>query len=215
MVNSVLIVTGGSVDTEFLRDYMKHYNYDYVVGVDKGIEALEKLDIKPNLVIGDFDSANDSVRAKYESNPDAIILNPMKDYTDTHAALEKVMELKPDSITLVGATGSRVDHMLGNINILLIPLQAGINTCIVDKNNRIRLINKQCVIRKDRQYGKYVSLIPYTDIVKGITLTGFLYNLEAASMIKGETLGISNEIREEEGRISIEEGCLLVLETKD
>lgn len=215
MVNSVLIVTGGSIDTDFLKAYYNQNSFDYVIGVDKGIEALEILDIKPNLAVGDFDSANSSVRARYGSNPDAVILNPMKDYTDTQAALERAIELKPELITILGATGSRVDHMLGNIHILLLALRAGIKTYIIDKNNRISLIDRQCVVRRDSQYGRYVSLLPYTERVDGITLTGFLYNLEAASMIKGETLGISNEIREEEGRISIERGYLLVLETKD
>lgn len=92
-----LIVTGGSVDQNLLATvYEGAYGYPvhpYVIGVDKGLEMLEQLDIEPDLIIGDFDSANDGIRAKYVTSPDAVVrekcvvLNPEKDFTDTHVAV--------------------------------------------------------------------------------------------------------------------------------
>lgn len=72
-----LIVTGGSVDQNLLATvYEGAYGYPvhpYVIGVDKGLEMLEQLDIEPDLIIGDFDSANDGIRAKYVTSPDAVV----------------------------------------------------------------------------------------------------------------------------------------------
>ena len=77
------------------------------------------------------------------------------------------------------------------------------------------MIDQTLTLYKDKQYGKYVSLIPYSDEVCNITLTGFVYNLESATLIKEETIGISNEMREEVCHITVGKGYLMVMETKD
>jgi thiamine pyrophosphokinase len=210
---SVLIVTGGTVSNRLLSQTVT--GKEYVIGVDKGLAALDGAGIKPDLVIGDFDSAPEYIRKKYMNSPGAVILNPMKDMTDTHAAVEKAIELKPESITILGATGSRIDHLLGNISVLLSPLENGIDCFLLDEKNRVRLIEKSCIIKKSEMYGEYISLLPFGERVEGVTLKGFVYGLDNASLSLGETIGISNELREEEGLITVEEGYLLVMETKD
>ncbi len=73
------------------------------------------------------------------------------------------------------------------------------------------------MIKKNEAYGKYVSVFPYTQIAKGITLEGFRYPLKEHTMdlFLTPTLGISNEIVGEEGRILCHEGVLLVVESRD
>jgi thiamine pyrophosphokinase len=210
---AVLIVSGGTVSTRLLAEFAG--KNEYIIGVDRGLEALDKAQIVPDLAIGDFDSAPDNIRKKYADSPKTIVLNPMKDLTDTHAALEKAIELKPESITILGATGSRIDHLLGNISVLVLPLKNGIDCFLVDEHNRIRLIDKSCIIKRSDAYGKYISLLPFGERAGGITLKGFAYGLDNACISLGETIGISNELREEEGLITVEEGYLLVMETKD
>lgn len=212
---NVLIVTGGNIDLELLERQIALEGSLYIIGVDRGIESLSKLNIKPDLVIGDFDSVSDGIGAIYANSPDAVILSPEKDLTDTHAAVLEALKLKPDKITMIGATGTRIDHMLGSIALLKLCLDSGVEAVIVDGNNKIRMIDKQLKIRRDNLYGKYISCIPFSDRVTGINLTGFKYNLKDASMIKEETIGISNELGEEEGHITVGTGYLLVMETKD
>ena len=143
------------------------------------------------------------------------MLNPIKDATDTHMAVLEAIKLNPKAITILGATGGRLDHMMGNLALLKLCVDKGIPACIIDQQNKITMIDKQLKISKCNQYGKYVSLIPFSDEVTGITLTGFAYGLSDATMIKADTIGISNEIREEEGFITIKSGYLMVMETKD
>lgn len=213
--DDVIIVTGGSVNPDLLRELLAQYKSAYVIGVDKGIEALESLEVKPDLAVGDFDSASENVRALYGHSPDAVILNPEKDFTDTHIAVLEALKRTSGHIVIVGATGTRIDHTAGNIALLKLCLMQGVEAVIVDETNRIRMIDRQFRIRKECQYGTYVSCIPFSDRVTGITIKGFRYNLEHATMIKEETIGISNEVREEEGLITVETGYLLVMETKD
>lgn len=213
--NNIVIVTGGSIDTGFLSDYLKTYKDLYIIGVDKGLISLRELGITPDLIVGDFDSAGEEIKRMYEGLPQTICLQPEKDYTDTHVALMKALELTPKTITMLGATGSRIDHMMANIGLLKFCAKAGVDAYIMDGNNRIRMIDKHCRIEKDKAYGKYISCIPFSDTVTGVTLKGFKYPLDNATMIKENSIGISNELREEDGHISIDKGYLLVMETKD
>lgn len=213
--NKILIVTGGSVSEDLLSRHIHSGEYQYIIGVDKGLEALRALDVSPDLAVGDFDSADAGIRAMYENSSNAIVLNPEKDYTDTHVAVTSAMELKPEAITLIGATGSRIDHVLGNLALLKLCLLRGVKLVIEDEHNRIYMTDGKACIRKNDAYGKYVSLIPFSDKVTDINLKGFKYDLENADFVKEETLGVSNEIREEEGHISIGDGYLIILETKD
>ena len=220
-----LIVTGGSVDQGLLADvYNGAYGYPvhpYVIGVDKGLEALEQLEIEPDLIIGDFDSANEGIRAKYMTSPDAsfrdrcIVLNPEKDFTDTHVAISEAGKCGFTHVLLLGATGTRLDHTLGNLDLLFTCLQHGIKAEILDMHNRISVIEKEKIVRAENLYGPYISLLPFSENVKGITLKGFKYDVCDLSIHKGETIGISNELREEEGHIIIGDGYLFLMETKD
>ena len=115
----------------------------------------------------------------------------------------------------LGATGSRMDHMLANLGLLYLCLQAGIPAELVNATNRIRLIRDTVTLRKDTQFGTYVSLLPYTERVTGITLTGFQYPLQDAELSLGLSRGVSNEIAAETATIQIRSGALLVIESRD
>lgn len=213
--NKILIVTGGTIDDAMLKEFVSLGEYRYIYGVDKGLEKLITHDIEADLAIGDFDSALPFVKEKYLMDTKTILLNPEKDYTDTHVAVMEAIKSGAKEITLIGATGSRLDHVLGNIALLKLCLLRGVKAEIIDTNNRITMIDKEIILSKSSGYGKYVSLIPYSDKVTGINSRGFKYELTGATLVKEETIGISNELREEEGHISIEDGFLLILETKD
>lgn len=212
---NIIIVTGGNISLEFLDKEIRENKDSYIIGVDRGLDSLHSLQIHPNLVVGDFDSVDNGIRAIYAGSPGAIVLNPKKDYTDTHVAVLEALKRKPACIRILGATGTRLDHVMGNLALLKLCLLQGVEAVIVDEHNRVRMIDRQFRIRKNLQYGKYISCIPFSDRVEGLTISGFQYNLEKATIIKEETIGISNELREEEGFITLEKGYLLVMETKD
>lgn len=214
-MKNVIIVTGGSVTSSLLLDTIKEYKDSYIIGVDRGLDILRECGITPNLAMGDFDSASEEIREFFEDNPSTVIFKPEKDFTDTHAAVLRALEMKPESVMLLGATGSRVDHMLANIGMLKLCVVGGVEGFILDDNNRIRMIDKHCKLEKKSLYGKYISCIPFSDRVTGVSLEGFLYPLTDATIIKEDSIGVSNELREEEGHIYVDTGYLLVMETKD
>ena len=129
--------------------------------------------------------------------------------------MQLAIQLKSSNITILGALGKRMDHSLANIHILKYALDAQVPCQIVDEYNKIYLINKNQTLYKDKTYGKYISLLPLTSKVEGITLKGFKYPLEKYSLSVGISLGVSNEIVEEVVNIKLKKGILIVIESRD
>ncbi|MBO5478923.1 MAG: thiamine diphosphokinase [Clostridia bacterium] len=214
---NTLIVSGGNIDLNFLQNYYSNNTNQTIIAVDKGLEALYKLRILPNHIVGDFDSIYIKTLEYYTNNPNIQIHKyiPEKDYTDTDIALNLAINLRSSNITIIGATGSRIDHTLANIHILTSTLKANIPCQIIDSNNKIYLINNSLTLEKSKTYGKYISLIPLTSSIYGLTLKGFKYPLEKATLTIGKSLGISNEIIQDIATINLKEGILIVIESKD
>lgn len=213
MVMRVLILTGGSVNTAFATEYIREWKPDQVITADKGLLYAKELGITPDIILGDFDSCKKDIMEEF-STDEKIIAPCEKDDTDTALAMIKAKEIGADEILLIGATGTRLDHVLGNLGQLVFAQKHGMKAQIVDENNRIQVLEHEHLISKEKQFGKYVSFLPIYE-VKGVTLKGFKYPLYEHTLVFHESLAISNEIKEEQGEISYKEGCLLMIESRD
>lgn len=211
-----LIVSGGSIEKDFFDNIHKKSKFNNIIASDKGLEMLDKCGIMPNFIIGDFDSIDKRVLDKYISNKQVTIkkLNPEKDYTDTHMALKLAIKLKSNEITIFGAIGTRIDHTIANIHILKEALDNNVKCKIVNERNEIELINKKTVLKFDENY-KYISLIPLTTTVENITLKGFKYPLQNATLKIGQSIGISNEQIYDNASIDLKSGILILIKSKD
>lgn len=94
-------------------------------------------------------------------------------------------------------------------------MDAGIDGMIIDKNNQIQMIRGTHHLKMEGIFGKYMSLIPATMDLSGITLQGFKYPLDRANTHFGESLCVSNELTAEEGWITIEEGTAWMILSRD
>jgi thiamine pyrophosphokinase len=213
---NILIVVGGELDDSFARQWMEDHSFARVIACDRGMEFFYRSGLQPDLILGDFDSADESVldyfsghQVQWQQFP------PEKDWTDTELALAHALEQKPREIHILGATGGRLDHLMGNIALLSQGVQAGVQVFLIDPRNRIRMIDRPMYLSKKEQFGAYVSLIPWGGPVTGLTLEGMKYPLENATLTGDTTRGISNEIAADMAHISFAGGRLLVFETKD
>lgn len=214
---NTLIISGGTILPSFLESYLSNYSYDVLIAVDKGLEVIEKLHLVPDHIVGDFDSVNTNFLQKYQHNEKVIIhsFNPEKDYTDTDIALNLALDLGSSDIVILGAIGTRLDHTIANVHLLMLALNKQVSCKIVNENNQIQLVNSSITLAKGNVFGKYVSLIPLTTQVKGITLSGFKYPLLDYTLSIGKSLGISNEIVEPFASVILQEGILIMIESKD
>ena len=197
-----VIVVGGHIEDGFAKEFIVQEKPDFCIAADSGMNFFYRTGLKPEWIIGDFDSASGEALEYFKGQTDIswIKLNPVKDDTDTESAIRKAIALGAEKITLLGATGTRIDHMLGNIELLGIGLQNHIPIQIVDERNRVRMID---------------SVIPYTKVVKGLTLTGFKYPLDRYDLKGFCSLGVSNEIIEASATIKFEQGILIVIEARE
>ena len=183
-----------------------------VVCCDGGANALVESGRLPDWIVGDGDSLSEENRIRFQ---DRIHRIPDQETNDQTKVVSFLASQGIRRIAILGATGKREDHTLGNISLLGIGLEEQIKISLVDEHNRIRMINQPLTIRKAEQYGKYVSLIPFSEKVSGVTLRGLKYPLTDYTMGGFNSLGISNEIVSDEASISLSSGQLIVIESKD
>ncbi len=162
-----LIVTGGNIEKELLLKTINETKFENIIAVDNGLKILNEINIKPNHIVGDFDTVKSEILDLYKEDTSIKIhkFNPIKDNTDTDIAIRLAVEFKSDEIIILGAIGTRVDHLLGNIHVLKYALDSNIKCKIIDENNEIQLIDKTTIIKKKDITKKYISLIPLTEKV--------------------------------------------------
>ena len=192
-----------------------------LVAADKGLEFFLAAGVQPDLVIGDFDSLS-AEGMEYlrmlEKDPavEIIRLKPEKDDSDTQSAVTHVIARGAKEIAVLGATGSRVDHMLANTGLLLLGAAKNVPVTLIDPNNLITLIGSGTVLKRAEQFGTYVSFFPLGGTVHALTLEGFKYPLHGHDLQISESgLTVSNEIKEVTARITYTDGNLLMIMAKD
>ncbi|MCI8300034.1 MAG: thiamine diphosphokinase [Lachnospiraceae bacterium] len=216
-----LIISGGSLDQEFARSYIRSNPCELTIAVDVGMKFFYDQKMIPDFIVGDFDSVEAEILRSFQrmegpKKPVVLQFQPEKDETDTELAIRTAIREGSDHIHLLGAAaGNRMDHLIGNIHLLGAAMRQGVNCQMADPKNRVRMISEGIRIKRKEQYGNYVSLFPFTPEVKGLTLTGFKYPLSNYTLECFHSLGVSNEIVEAEAEISFQEGILLVIESQD
>lgn len=214
-----LIVTGGRLDLAFARSFLERETFHKVIAVDGGLEAVRALGLTPDYVVGDFDTVEEDVIEEFRKASYIVWEShkPEKNETDTELARNRALTLACDRIVFLGATGGRVDHLLGNLHLLYGCMEREVEAWIVDAWNKIYLVDQNRTFVRDQLWGKYVSFLPYTEKVTGITLKGFKYPLNKKNIKRGEEAGlcISNEVEDEVGTLEFEEGVLVCVESRD
>ena len=208
------IVTGGTLSEDFFAVYRKEHPDELLIVVDGALEKTHHLGLMPDYIVGDFDTVNQSLLKYYD---ESIILRhpPEKDQTDTELAIETALAAQCTELVFFGATGSRLDHSLANIFLLQSLLKQQISAEIINENNRLYLKNQSFILQRNKTCGDFVSLLPLTETVEEVTLTGFKYPVQNLTFYRERTLGVSNEITEEEASVEFSKGIFIVVESRD
>lgn len=208
----VVIFAGGELLPEYLNVIDEE---DFIIGADRGAWFLVTNGYTPDIAVGDFDSVSAEALQEIESKSKTTITCDAvnKDLTDSELALDLAMDQQPESIMLLGVTGTRIDHTLASIQMMTRALQRQINCYVMDSHNYITLTGSQALV-ENLGY-TYVSLLPLTPEVTGITLEGFQYPLSDATLKLGQSLAVSNKLIASTGTVSIRSGLLLIIQSKD
>ncbi len=215
---NAIIVTGGDIDLSLLENYIAENKEDVIISVDAAITKLEKINVIPHIMVGDFDTLSDEERLKKYTDLSVEIVkhDPVKDFSDSELAVDRAVNDGIKNIAVFGALGKRFDHAFANILILQKYKKLGANITIYDRYNKIYVKSNHFTLEREKLWGKYISFFSLEGQNFMEKLEGAKYPIENRIIdnIATPSLYISNEIKGDklEAKFS---GDLLVVESRD
>ena len=207
----VILVNGEYGCYDFWQDIGP---YDFCICADNGLHHAKHLGLIPNLIVGDFDSANEEELRYFKERGVRIKrFNPQKDATDTEIAVDEAIAMGAEEVVLCGGIGSRFDHSLANVYLLNKLLKKHIKSYIINDTHQIYLVDARATLKRTK--GTLVSLLPFTEKVTGVTTYQLGYPLYKATLTRDNALGISNYFEEDVAGVSVETGVLMLLIVKE
>ena len=178
-----------------------------ILCADGGANTASAYGYAPDYIVGDLDSVSHQSKAALAADR-VVLVDPEGNVgTDGQKVLNHAVALGVTQAVLVGFTGRRTDHLLGNLSLLK-TFADRLTLRIVDDYCDIRLID-QC-IRFRADIGQKISLCPLDGAAEGITTEGLKWALRCESLIPGVRDGISNEVVDNPVEIRVERGDLLL-----
>jgi thiamine pyrophosphokinase len=187
---------------------------DLLIAADGGALVLLRLDVLPELVIGDLDSLDEASQAGLAGRGVELRRFPRaKDETDLELALTEAVERGATTIDILGALGGRWDHTFANVALLALPALVGRRVRLLADQQELFLVRDTATI--DGKPGDTVSLLPLSAEVRGVTTRGLLYPLADATLRYEQARGVSNVLIEPPGSVELSAGLLLVVHHDD
>ena len=181
-----------------------------LIGADRGALVCARQQRRMVMAIGDFDSVNAEEMTMIRQYADQVeVLPVMKDETAALSALHWAKEQGYQPIILTGGLGGRQDHQLAN---LLLVMYQEVPIILREKNNELSCLEPGRHVFKANA-ARFISFFAIEPAV--ITLEGFLYPLDHYFMDRGDTIGISNEIVDQEAVVTLDQGRILVVRCND
>jgi thiamine pyrophosphokinase len=183
---------------------------DLVIAADGGLHHCKLLGIKPQVVIGDFDSLLPEEFYTIKANGIQLIRFPaQKDETDLELALHYALKQGAQEILIMGALGKRWDMTLANMLLATQDIFKNVRVRLVDANQEIVCIRESETMEIYGEAGDTVSLIPISGQASGITTHGLKYPLQNETLYLGSPRGVSNVLLNDQASVYLEKGKLI------
>jgi thiamine pyrophosphokinase len=201
-MKALIIANGTQPPLTVVRPIAQSANL--IVCADGGASHALKMNIKPNAIIGDFDSILSSTRHYYSHVLQ--LEDPDQNSTDLEKAINYCIQQKMEFVDIIGATGSRIDHSTGSLGCFK-KFGDTIEIRLIDQVGLLTRIRDSVTFTA--RIGEKISLIPL-DQCTGITTQNLKYPLTNETLELGIREGISNEATDSEVCIRVESGILLL-----
>lgn len=183
---------------------------DLVIAADGGAAHALAAGLFPDVVVGDLDSLTPELLAELRAAEVTVLRFPTrKNETDMELALTEAIRRGTTRVTILAATGGRLDQTVGNILLLTLPAFQAVPMRLVTDTEEAFIARHYAHLAGEA--GDTVSLIPVTPRVSGVTTLGLEYPLERANLTLGPSLGISNAMLGADAEVKLHEGLLLVI----
>ena len=174
-----------------------------VICCDGAALKLHEFGRKPDAIVGDLDSLSDELKGLYN---DIIFASSDQETNDLTKAIEYCQMKNYQEIVILGATGLREDHTLGNISLLAEYSLRIKDICLLTDYGRMDAIHKStnfaCLP------GQQISIFSLTPDTQ-ISAYGLLYPIESRNFTSWWQ-GTLNHTTGDNFRIEMDKGRLLV-----
>ena len=203
--SEVLLISGGRKPSIDWFNEVKLNRPIYCI--DHGVDLCREVNAVPELLIGDLDSATgDSIQWALDNNINIERHLVDKDFTDTQLALAQINDSSFAIIT--GAFGGRLDHLF---SILFTCANSQVKSCLADDREIVIFVsNNESVSIEFKSKPLALSLLPITDICKGVNIEGVHWPLQFANLRQSMPNAVSNRVESKTVNISVKEGKLAV-----
>lgn len=182
----------------------------FIIACDKGYEYAKQAGIRPDLLVGDFDS----YEGEMPSDLPVWRYKQEKDDTDTMIAIRYAVEQGFGQVDLFCALGGRLDHMYANLQAAAFAISHGTCRVIIHDTDTMVYFLSNDRIRLPRQAGHALSVFAFSDVCEDVCIQGGKYSLEHATVTNRFPIGVSNQWTAEQAEISVGNGILMVVVAK-
>ncbi len=203
------VILGGAPieDPAAVRAYLRAN--DFIIACDSGLRHLPALGLTPDLIVGDFDSAEKPV-----TDTEIITLPHEKNDTDTVFAAKEAVARGFDDFLLLGAAGGRLDHSLGNVALLLWLDSLGKRALLADDYSDMTVVSSAHPAQIGDAF-PYFSLLAAGGNAGGVCVRHAKYPLDHAALTPEYPYGVSNEpLPGQTATVSVEAGRLLLIRVR-
>lgn len=184
---------------------------DIVIAADGGYDFLKKINIRPHILMGDFDSLTEISDILIET----ITFPSRKDYTDMALAVNEGITRGYTTFAIYGGCGGRIDHTLANIQLLAETATKGCRAFLYADSYVITAIKDNSFNISDFPFitpkkSGYISVFSHSDISENVTISGLSYETECITLNNCTVLGTSNEYLNKPFTISVGCGTLII-----
>ena len=204
----VVLICGGPAPDEEAIKYIPIPST--LIAVDSGLDHARSLQLKPDLLIGDLDSISTSGLQWASQQEIKVKEFPSdKDKSDFELALDYARGVS-NRLLAIGSDSGRVDQLFGMIASLA-SAAPHFDSChaLIGKTYCTFTTGEANIHRKN---GAIVSVFAMGGIADGVSLRGFRWELAEATLLPGSSLGLSNELNGDIGKISVRKGTLVVIQ---
>ena len=196
-----------------IRDIVGIDGEDFIVCADGGYILARRENIRPHVLVGDFDSLG-KAPSDIPAECRVVRVPKEKNETDAFLCLQIGIEAGCRSFVMAGGIGGRLDHTVAHLQILAYASEHGLQMWMMDRDHRVTMMEPG-ERRIPRAEGFMLSVLSHSDRCQGVTLRNVKYPLTDAELRNTFPLGISNEFEDREAIISLKEGKLLILLSRD